>query len=146
MTQATTEYKTDETQQGAVVFGLSEYLSRPCRMKLVNALYDQLSFEIWEKKNFERRNGQPVNRRETAYNAVSGILGVHRETVYRWIHKGYQACNVNAEKLITATLKHCPERALELLEEDMETHRFWFSGVSSEVQQGAVVSQPEVVA
>ena len=134
---------TPETQQGAVVFGLSEYLSRPCRMKLVNALYEQLSFEIGEKKSAARNNGQPVNRRETAYNVLSSLLGVHRETVYRWINKGYQACNVNTEKLITATLKLCPERVIELLEEDMETHRFWFNSVVSEIQQGAVVSQPK---
>ena len=138
----------DEIQQGGVVFGLSEYLSRPCRMKLVHALYEQLSFEIREKKSAARKNGQPVNRRETAYNVLSSLLAVHRETVYRWIHKGYQACNINAEKLINATLKHCSERAIELLEEDMETHRFWFNSVVSEIQLGVVVSQPkqEVVA
>ena len=133
-----------ETQQGGVVFGLSEYLSRPCRMKLVKALHEQLTFEIWEKKSFARRNGKPVNRRETAYSVLSGMLGVHRETVSRWINKGYQACNVNAEKLITATMNHCPERALELLEEDLENHRFNFMEIVSETQQGGVVSQAKV--
>ena len=110
-------------------------------MKLVHVLYEQLSFEIWEKKNFARRNGQPVNRRETPVNALAGLLGVHRNTVSRWINKGYQACNANADKLLLAVMDHCPERALSLLEEDMETHRLHFNIALSETHHGGGATQ-----
>ncbi|MBC8223155.1 hypothetical protein H8E65_01090, partial [Candidatus Bathyarchaeota archaeon] len=45
-----------------------------------------------EKKSAARSNGQPVNRKETAFSILAGLLGVHRNTVSRWINRGYQAC------------------------------------------------------
>jgi len=117
-------------------------------MKLVNALYEQLSFEILEKKSAARRNGLPVNRRETAFNILAELFGVHRNTVSRWINKGYQACNANADKLLNAVREHCPQRALELLEEDLETHRLHFNNTMADSHYGDSATQlrQEVVA
>jgi len=133
---------------GDGAFGLSEYLSRPCRMKMVNALYEQLSFEVLEKKSAARKKGQPVNRKETAFSILAELLGVHRNTVSRWINRGYQACNANADQLITAAMKHCPERTVELLGEDLETHRFHLDNIVSEMPYGGGAAQlrQEVVA
>ena len=136
------------SHNGNGALGLSEYLSRPCRMKMVNALYAQLSFEVSEKKSAARNSGQPVNRKETAFSILAGLLGVHRNTVSRWINRGYQACNANADQLITAAMEHCPERTLELLGEDLETHRFHLNDIMSERHYGGGAPQhrQEVVA
>ena len=136
------------SHNGNGALGLSEYLSRPCRMKMVNALYAQLSFEVSEKKSAARNSGQPVNRKEAAFSILAGLLGVHRNTVSRWINRGYQACNANADQLITAAMKHCPERTLELLGEDLEIHRFHLDNIMSERHYGGGADQhrQEVVA
>jgi len=43
--------------------------------------------------------------------------------VQRWLSGGVQSCNVNAEKLIQASLEHAPEETKRLLAEDLAQHK-----------------------
>jgi hypothetical protein len=63
-----------------------------------------------------------LDPRVGAASVLAGILGVSRRTVQRWLSGGVQSCNVNAEKLIQASLEHAPEETKRLLVEDLQQH------------------------
>lgn len=138
MKSGSVEYKTTEIMQGdaRLPAHLSEYLSRTARCKLSNNIYYALQEEIRIEKNFLRRNRNPIPRTLNASRVMAQLLGVDPSTVYRWRTKGFQSCNVNAEKLIQCAVKYCPENACTVLEEDLENHRFLLSYLIPEIMQG----------
>lgn len=129
-----------EVRQGDVAFpaSLAEYLSRKARHELALNLYNGLVEDIRIERNFRRRDGKSVPRTLNASRVMAKILGVTLRTVQRWRRGGFQSCNFNAEKLIRESLKICPERAEEILEEDMEIHRHFFELLINEMRQGDV--------
>lgn len=135
-----------ELLQGDAILTLSEYVSRPARMKLVKAIHSALEFEINEKKRINRKSGARIGRNHPS-RVLGDLLGVHTSTIWRWVTGGFQACNVNAEKVILLAFQHCPESAVEVLYEDLEIHRFCFGKMVDELSQGgARVLEAEVVA
>lgn len=135
-----------EALQGGAILSLSEYLSRPARMKLVKAIHSALEFEINEKKRINRRSGAHIGRDHPS-RVLGDLLGVHTSTIWRWVTGGFQACNINAEKVILLAFKHCPEIAVQILYEDLEIHKFNFEKMVDELSQGgARVLEAEVVA
>ena len=109
----------EEKRQGGVALGLSEYTSRYCRLKLVEACVEGIERELNEKHD---RGVSQLGPRVGPARVLARILGVSTRTVQRWISGGVQSCNVNCEALITAALRYAPEEALRLLEEDLLKH------------------------
>ena len=68
-----------------------------------------------------------MDPRVGAASILAGILGVSPRTVQRWMSGGVQSCNINAEKLIQASLEHAPEEAKRLLMEDLAQHEREFN-------------------
>lgn len=134
--------KRSEIGQGGVLFQLSEYLSRPARNKLVRAIFDEISFEVHEKKSFQRRNNLSINRSYTPFTEFKSLIGVTHKTASRWINGGSQACNYNADKIILAGLTKCPEKTIELLVKDLQIHQKLINRVIAELGQGDVQFQP----
>lgn len=153
-----------ENGQGGVrfrEFGISEYVSRTCRFELVEATYRAIDEEIRIKKNFQRRNGDPIDRSLTTPKIMSIALEVTRRTIRRWKNsfikvsynpedkKGIIADNVNTRKIVNLSFKYAPEKTLEILQKDLDQHWVEFYKILADVEngQGGVRSQPlEVVA
>jgi len=122
-----------DLRQGGGAVGISEYTSRECRLRLVEAAKAGLERELEDKcakgvSQFDRRTG--------AARLLAGELGVSVRTVQRWLNGGVQSCNINAEKLIVTALKYAPEETGKLLEQDLETHRFWYERILDQTPTG----------
>ena len=102
------------------ILGLSEYMSRHCRLRLVEACARGLERELSERCDTGVSHLDP---RVGAASVLAGILDVSPRTVQRWLSGGVQSCNVNAEKLIQASLEHAPEETKRLLAEDLAQHK-----------------------
>jgi len=78
---------------------------------------------------------------------MASILGVTIRTIQRWRNGGFQSCNFNADKLVQATIHYASEKAEDILEQDLENHRFFFE-ILVQGRQGAVAfpKHQEVVA
>lgn len=100
--------------------GLSEYMSRHCRLRLVEACARGLERELSERCDMGVSHLDP---RVGAASVLAGILDVSPRTVQRWLSGGVQSCNVNAEKLIQTSLEHAPEETKRLLAEDLAQHK-----------------------
>lgn len=144
MRSAFSGFKVGDVGQGDVpVDGLSEYTSRKCRLKLALLLYESVLNELEKRRD---RGMSQLDARAGASTLVAGMLGVTKRTVNRWIAGGVQSCNVNSDKLIKVCLNYAPSRTPELLEEDMENHRFFLECVLNGhyPRQGVVPLQKEV--
>lgn len=144
MTTPKAGFKVSDVRQGGVALGLSEYTSREGRLQLVKAAHEAITEELRRR----RANGDLfVDKRIGASSLLARSLGVTKRTVERWVSGGIQACNVNAERLIEVALSLNPEWVIDILEEDLERHRFEFSTMTSKVRQGDVAhSKVEVIA
>ena len=112
-----------EAGQGGVHLSLSEYTSRYCRLKLVEATIRGIEHDLKERQD---RGASNIDPRISASRILASLLGVSHRTVNRWLGGGVQSCNVNAEKLIRVALEYAPDEARRLLEEDLEGHRLAF--------------------
>lgn len=148
MSHTSTEYKTFDVRQGDVALGLSEYLSRGARFKLVRAVIEAI-------ENGEHRYSKKMNKRIQlnklpskvgACKILATYLGTSKRTVERWASKGCQSCNVNAEKLLNVALDLASEETFIILDEDLENHRFLFEYMIGGVRQGDVALGQVVVA
>jgi len=131
-----------ELRQSPIALGLSEYTSRLCRLKLVEAAVGGIERELAEKC---ARGLSGIDKRTGGARVLAGILGVSVRSVQRWLSGGVQSCNVNAEKLIKVAVEYAPGRTADLLEEDMERHRFEFEGLMGEVRQGVIALSREAI-
>jgi hypothetical protein len=89
---------------------LAEYTSREARYNLVLACLDHLTEQA-------RRTNV------AATMALAERLHVSQRSIQRWAQGGIQSCNVNAEAIIYAAVMWVPERAAEILAQDLEMHR-----------------------
>jgi len=142
-------------------FGISEYVSRTCRFELVEIIYREIEDEIRIKKNFQRKNGDSIDRSLTTQKIMSEVLKVSRKTIRRWKNsftrasynqedkKGIIADNVNTKKIVNLAFEYAPDKTLEILQKDLDQHWVEFYKVLADVEngQGGVRSQPlEVIA
>ncbi len=138
MIQDSTENKPFVEQRGGFAHGLSEYISRECRWKLFDTIYNAVQEDIRISKNMKRRNGEPVGRK-TVSNYLSEYFGVTLQAIRDWHNKTYHPCNSKTDKIVKLALDVIPHQAVDILEEDMETHRLWFESVAFNVQSGVFV-------
>ncbi|MFA5870203.1 MAG: hypothetical protein WC941_10960 [Candidatus Bathyarchaeia archaeon] len=92
--------------------GLSEYLSRAARALLVWACYRALQ----ERR---RRDGLSI---WGATSDLAGEVGVTDRTVERWLSRGIQSCNVNADRILEVAMGLCPREVTEIVLDDLGAH------------------------
>ena len=126
--------KVDE-RQGGVALGLSEYTSRYCRLRLVEACVRGIDRELSEKHDNHDNPLSQVDPRTRAPSILAGVLGVSTRTVQRWLSRDVQSCNVNAEKLTKVGLRYASEETRKLLEEDLRRHGEAFRNLLKEDSQ-----------
>jgi len=126
--------------------GLSEYTSRKCRLRLVEVTARAIERHLAEKGD---RGVSGYDPRTGAARILAGILKVSTRTVQRWLSGGIQSCNVNAERLIQVALRYDEYRTVEIIEEDLENHRFYAEyvlngryGAVGVLDNGTVMAKP----
>jgi hypothetical protein len=73
------------------------------------------------------------------------MVDVTPRTVERWLAKGIQSCNVNAEKIIELAMSLNPEEAKRILYGDLAMHREQLADIITEAtRHGDVASGEEV--
>jgi len=130
--------------------GLYEYISRLCRLKLIQATFKALNKERTKNKNKKIKKGIGFTREDLKSTAtiLGNEIGVAGWTIRRWmsyqtdqngeIQLDIQSCNANAEKLVRVALKYAKEEAIEILEADFAEHRFQLDNRLNYVAQGGV--------
>lgn len=108
---------------------LQEYVSKPCRRLLVNAITQVIREDLDEEKRELRRKGIPPGRQKGRWSAayhLADALGVSTITIEKWLNDERRGNNENILNLIELGLKKAPEETIRLLEEDLENHRQGF--------------------
>ena len=77
-------------------------------------------------------NGEFQSTRAYPSTILARMLGIHRTITSRWLSgkDAIQGCNEYIEKLITIGLQLCPERTIQIIEQDMEVYRSLYLGLS----------------
>jgi hypothetical protein len=118
------------------VSSLSEYLSRCARGELSAACLEGLR---------EQMRGEDGQVRGAPVAAFAAMVDVTPRTVERWLAKGIQSCNVNAEKIIELAMSLNPEEAKRILYGDLAMHREQLADIITEAtRHGDVASGEEV--
>jgi hypothetical protein len=113
---------------------LSEYLSRPARARLVLACHRAL-------QNRRRDEGLSIRG---ATSILAGEVGVTDRTIERWISRGIQSCDVNAERILEVAMDLAPRESREILFEDLDVHsRATLDLLLKEYRHGGVASGEE---
>lgn len=113
---------------------LSEYLSKPARARLVLACHCALQ---------GRRREEGLSIRG-ATSILAGEVGVSTRTVERWIARGIQSCDVNADRILEVAMDLAPRESKEILLEDLDVHsRATLDLLLKEYRYGGVASGEE---
>lgn len=92
---------------------LSEYLSRPARMRLVQACHGALR---------DRRRGEGLAPCG-ATSILASMIGVSTRTAERWLSvDGIQSCDVNASRILEVAEELAPQDLTRILIEDLDVH------------------------
>lgn len=109
---------------------LSEYLSRPARMRLVQACHGALR---------DRRRGEGLAPR-AATSILAGLINVSPRTVERWLSiDGVQSCDINCEVILKVAEDLAPRELTRVLIEDLDSHTAAIFNLLVESRQGDVV-------
>lgn len=119
--------------------GLSEYVSRPFRLKIVETCIGSIQRDLEEKWD---RGATHIDKRTSASSVLAGLLGVSKRTVNRWLEGGVQSCNINLEELLKISMKYAYKETLELLEEDLEMHIAEFKAFKEKAEQSPTSMRP----
>jgi hypothetical protein len=145
--------KTNYVAQGGerlkdVKDGLYEYISRLCRLRLIQVAFNALNKERKKNRKKKIKNGIGFTREDlkSAATILGNEIGVAGCTIRRWmsyqtdqngeVQPNIQSCNANAEKLVNVALKYAKEEAIEILEADFAEHRFQLDERLNYVAQG----------
>ena len=103
---------------------LCYYVSKDCRYNLAKACEHAIKVAL--------DNGDIQATRAYPSTILARMLGVHRTITSRWLSgkDAIQGCNEYIEKLITIGLQICPERTIDIIEQDMEVYRSLWMGLS----------------
>jgi len=132
------DFKVSEVGRGD--FPLSEYTSRPCRLKLVELIHRAIRREVEAK-----RERGISHSRASASSLLASMLGVTKRTINHWLSETVHSCNMNADKLIRLALKYDPYQTADLLYEDFENHRWWLQYTLNGVGKGVFPHEMEAV-
>jgi hypothetical protein len=117
------------------IMGLSEYVSRWARWRLVKTCVDGLHSDM---------RGEGGRVRRSPVGAFASMCGVTPRTVERWLANGVQSCNVNAERIIELAVELSPAEAERILREDIAHHQEELKGLLDGGRQGGVAPLTEV--
>ncbi len=102
----------NESSDYSSCIDVGEYLSRWARWRLVSECVGALR---------KRRRVEGGVLRGVVQE-FAGLAGVSGRTVERWLARGVQSCNVNAERIVEIAYELCPAEAEKILREDLDNH------------------------
>jgi hypothetical protein len=110
-----------KSESSAFFEGLTEYLSRPARRQIVQALCRALVMEdeIGNMGMRHRKRGRPPTSGSTL---LAARLDVSRQSIIRWLNNEMQSSNSNASKILSFAKDFIPETLFEILQGDVKRH------------------------
>jgi len=108
-------------ESSAFFKGIIEYLSRPARRKIVQALCKALveEDETGITGVRHKRRGRPPTSGSTL---LAARLDISRQSITRWLNNEMQSSNSNASKVLSLARELIPEALAEILQRDVKRH------------------------
>lgn len=127
MKSETAGFKTYLVGTGGFTPSLSEYISRECRLQLVNVAVEALRKEHNKQLKLKERRGEPY--KHGGWNIspqliLARAVGVTKKAVDNWLDGIKHPCNINVDKILHIASDYDQDRVLHILEEDLFSHQY----------------------
>jgi len=117
--------------RGVYPLSLCEYISRSARKKILRTTLRGIARKRDEEKKIADRLGEPIGHNSDFRKGSAFLLAEKLDcakcTINQWLNDpNRHPCNENMEKILKISFEYDVEQVLEILEEDLASHRLSF--------------------